>query len=99
MQSASFLVSNLTPPPCRIWVRPLRPQPELRHPGEERILIAGEPDADLLSPEIGRPPDPVVPPAGQLQSGMLKDLRDVDDRKPLVAHCERRRHPIDRDIG
>jgi hypothetical protein len=63
------------------------------------IFVAGKPDADLLALEVRRPADAAVAAAGELQPGMLEDLRDVHERRALVSHRKCRRHPIDRDIG
>jgi hypothetical protein len=82
-----------------VGVRATRRKAELRHPGEERVFIAGEPDGDRLALEIGRAADAAVAPASQLEPRALKDLRDVDDRRALVAGGERRGHPVGRDIG
>ena len=44
-------------------------QAELAHPGEERILVAEEPDAERLALEVGRRLDAGVLAAGQLHAG------------------------------
>ena len=72
---------------------------ELRHPGQERIFVAAVPDADGLALEVGRLLDAGVGAAGQLEPGPLEGLRDVDQRHALFARRQRRRHPVDDDIG
>ena len=72
---------------------------ELPHPIEERIFVAVEPDAKRAALEILGLLDAGVGAAGQLQTRMLERLRDVDHRRALLARRERRRHPVDDDIG
>src|SRR5207248_9992392 len=101
MQSACFLVNNLTPPPSQhgdVGIGPVRSQPELRHPGEEWVLVAGKPKPDLLALEVGRTADAAVSPGGQLQPGLLKYLRDGDDPCAFVSGRSGRRLPTGRHI-
>jgi hypothetical protein len=57
MQSACFWISGCTSKLCFSTVTPSAPpfglQAELVHPGEERILVAEEPDAERVALEIG----------------------------------------------
>ena len=72
---------------------------ELRHPGQERILVAEEPDAERLALEVGRRLDAGLLAAGQHHARALERLGDVDQRHALLARGERRRHPVDDHVG
>src|SRR5207248_8536002 len=58
---------------------------ELRHPGQERILVATVPDPDGLALEVGWFLDAGIGAAGQLQTGFLEGLRDVDQWHAFFA--------------
>ena len=73
--------------------------PQLGHPGVERIFVAIEPDPQRVALEIGRRGDAGFLQAGQLQPAMLERLGDVDQRQAAFARGKRGGHPVDDHIG
>src|SRR3712207_8885919 len=59
---------------------------QMRHPGQERVLVAVEPDAERAALEVGlRILDAGLLAAGQHHAGRLEDLGDVDEWHALLA--------------
>ena len=71
---------------------------KLAHPGQERILVAIEPDAKGLAAEIRRRLDAGILAAGQHHARGFERLGNVDQVHTLFARGKRRRHPVDDDI-
>src|ERR1700704_3255024 len=95
MQAACLLKSRLTLNPWRITVTPSAAGgsvAELVHPGEKRILVAGEPHAEGAAAQICRRGDAGLPAAGQHHARSLEDLRDVDERHAFLARPQGRGH-------
>ena len=72
---------------------------QLAHPGQERILVAIEPDAKGLAAEVSRRLDAGILATGQHHAGRLERLCDVDEVNTPLARCQCRRHPVDHNIG
>ncbi|QTK80715.1 hypothetical protein AT6N2_C3231 [Agrobacterium tumefaciens] len=72
---------------------------QVRHPRQERIFIAEEPDAQRLALEILRFLDAGFLQAGQHHARGFERLGDVDERHALFAGGKRRRHPVDDHVG
>jgi hypothetical protein len=72
---------------------------ELAHPGQERVLVAGGPDAERVARKIPGLLDARVPAAGEHHAGPIEDLGDVDQGHALLACRQRRRHPFHDHIG
>ena len=103
MQSACFWSSGSTLKPCFSTLTPpgepsvLRPSlpiqlrngyslPENQTPSVRPLRSAGRLDAGVGA-------------AGELEARVLERLGDVDHRRALLARGERRRHPVDDDVG
>ena len=72
---------------------------ELRHPAEERIFIAVEPDAERAALQISRCLDAGFGAAGQHHAGTLERLGDIDQWHTLFAGRESRWHPVDNNVS
>ena len=103
MQSACFCRSGSTLKPCLRTVTPcgraVGRDAELGHPGQERVLVAVEPDAQGLAAEVLGLGDAGVLAAGQHHARALERLGDVDQRHALLAAGQGRGHPVDDDVG
>ena len=72
---------------------------EVAHPGQERVFVAEEPDAQRMAAEVLGLPDAGVFAAGQHHAGAIEDLGDVDQLHAALARRQRRRHPLDDHVG
>ena len=79
--------------------RALRIEPVLDERGEQLVLVAAAPDADLLTLHLGDVGDAavLVRQLGHARAG--EDLGDVDEVAPLVTRREERRQPVDPELG
>ena len=76
-----------------------RIEPGLGEGGEDLVLVAEAPVADLLAGEVGRRGDAGVLERHLQRARALEDLGDVDDVGALLAGLQRLGHPGDGEVG
>ncbi len=72
---------------------------QFRHPGQEGVFVAEEPDAQCLAFEISRRRDAGFLKAGQHQARVFEGLGDVHQRQALFTGGQGGRHPVNDHIG
>ena len=79
--------------------RAVRLDAKLRHPAQERIFIAVEPNAERTVLKIGWRLDAGFGAAGQHHAGTFERLRDIDQRHALFTGRQSRWHPVDHNVS